>query len=74
MSEHDPVSFQLAGLGLRMYPESTLWMRLSLIKHQWALHDALTDRLPGLFVDDAPTGAGKTLAWLAPVVSRDSRQ
>jgi CRISPR-associated helicase Cas3, subtype CYANO len=69
MSEHDPVSFQLAGLGLRMYPGEYPVDEVIPHKHQWALHDALTDRLPGLFVDDAPTGAGKTLAWLAPVVS-----
>ncbi len=69
MSDHDPVSFQLAGLGLRMYPGEYPVDDVTPHKHQWALHDALTDRLPGLFVDDAPTGAGKTLAWLAPVVS-----
>ena len=69
MSDHNPVSFQLAGLGLRMYPGEYPVDDVTPHKHQWALHDALTDRLPGLFVDDAPTGAGKTLAWLAPVVS-----
>ncbi len=69
MSDHDQVSFQLAGLGLRMYPGEYPVSDVTPHKHQWALHDALTDRLPGLFVDDAPTGAGKTLAWLAPIVS-----
>lgn len=69
MSDREPVSFQLAGLGLRMYPGEYPADEVTPHKHQWALHDALTDRLPGLFVDDAPTGAGKTLAWLAPVVS-----
>ncbi len=69
MSDHDPVSFQLAGLGLRMYPGEYPVDDITPHKHQLALHDALTNRLPGLFVDDAPTGAGKTLAWLAPVVS-----
>ncbi len=69
MSDHNQVSFQLAGLGLRMYPGEYPVDSVTPHKHQWALHDALTDRLPGLFVDDAPTGAGKTLAWLAPVVS-----
>ncbi len=66
---HDPVSFQLAGLGLRKYPGEYPVDDVTPHKHQWALHDALTERISGLFVDDAPTGAGKTLAWLAPTVS-----
>ena len=69
MSDHDPVSFQLAGLGLQMYPGAYPVDDVTPHKHQWALHDALSGRTPGLFVDDAPTGAGKTLAWLAPAVS-----
>ena len=69
MSDHDPVSFQLAGLGLRMYSGEYPVDDVAPHKHQWAVHDALTNHVPGLFVDDAPTGAGKTLAWLAPVVA-----
>ena len=69
MSDHDPVSFQLAGLGLRMYPGEYPVEGITPHRHQWALHDALTTCEAGLFVNDAPTGAGKTLAWLTPVVS-----
>lgn len=69
MSDYDSVSFQLAGLGLRKYPGEYPVDGITPHRHQWALHDALTTHEPGLFVNDAPTGAGKTLAWLAPVVS-----
>lgn len=69
MSEYDSVSFQLKGLGLREYPGDYPVDGITPHQHQWALHDALTNRESGLFVNDAPTGAGKTLAWLAPVVA-----
>lgn len=69
MSDSDPVSFQIAGLGLRTYPGEYPVNGITPHRHQWALHDALTAREPGIFVNDAPTGAGKTLSWLAPVVS-----
>ncbi len=68
MSEQESISFQLAGLGLRTYPGEYPVNGITPHHHQWALHDALCNREPGLFVDDAPTGAGKTLAWLAPAV------
>ncbi|NGM71597.1 type I-D CRISPR-associated helicase Cas3' [Natronolimnobius sp. AArcel1] len=69
MSNPDPVTFQLAGLGLRTYPGEYPVDGITPYRHQWALHDALTAREPGTFVNDAPTGGGKTLSWLAPVIS-----
>lgn len=69
MSDYHPVSFQLAGLGLRTYPGDFPVDGITPHRHQWALHDALTAHESGIFVNDAPTGAGKTLSWLAPVVS-----
>jgi len=69
MSKLDPVSFQLAGLGLHTYPGEYPVDGITPYRHQWALHDALTSREPGIFVNDAPTGGGKTLSWLTPVIS-----
>lgn len=69
MPEREAVSVQLAGLGLRMYPGDYPVADITPYRHQWALYDALAAREPGLYVNDAPTGGGKTLSWLAPVVA-----
>jgi len=70
MSELPQSSIRLKGLALREYSSSSYPVNDILPhRHQWALHDALTNDVPGAFVNDAPTGAGKTLSWLAPTVS-----
>jgi len=68
MSEHDPVSFQLAGAWSANVPPRVPCDEVIPHKHQWALHDALTDRLPGLFVDDAPTEPVKRWHGSLPAV------
>ena len=64
------LTVQLKGLALREYPGDSYPVNgVTPHRHQWALHDALTSGVPGVFVNDAPTGAGKTLSWLAPTIS-----
>jgi len=70
MSDTAPLSVQLKGLALREYSGGSCPVNgITPHRHQWALHDALTTDVPGIFVNDAPTGAGKTLSWLAPTIS-----
>jgi len=68
-SEAGPLTIQLTGLGLRMYPSDYPVADITPYRHQLALYDALTAREPGLYINDAPTGGGKTISWLTPVVA-----
>lgn len=70
MSDSKPLTVRLNGLALREYPGQSYPVDgIIPHRHQWALHNALTESVPGVFVNDAPTGAGKTLSWLAPAIS-----
>jgi CRISPR-associated endonuclease/helicase Cas3 len=70
MSDLSSSTVRLKGLALREYlGDSYPVDGVTPHRHQWALHDALTTGVPGVFVNDAPTGAGKTLSWLAPTIS-----
>lgn len=68
MSDYDPLTFKLAGLGMRMFPGEYPAKNIDPHRHQWGMYDALKKRVPGAFVNAAPTGGGKTESWVAPVV------
>ncbi|AUV82904.1 type I-D CRISPR-associated helicase Cas3' [Salinigranum rubrum] len=70
MSDFEPLTFRLAGLGLRMYPGDYPAQNLDPHRHQWGMYDALTSGISGAFVNAAPTGSGKTESWVAPVVEK----
>jgi CRISPR-associated endonuclease/helicase Cas3 len=71
MSDMSPIDIRLKGLAMREYPGDSYPVEgVTPHRHQWALYDALTSGVPGVFVNDAPTGAGKTLSWLAPTISQ----
>jgi CRISPR-associated endonuclease/helicase Cas3 len=68
MSDYDSFDFRLAGLALRQFPGDYPADGIDPYRHQWGLYDALSDGVSGAFVNAAPTGGGKTLSWVAPVV------
>ena len=71
MPEYEPLTFQLAGLGLRKYPGDYPAQSIDPHRHQWGMYDALTGGVSGAFVNAAPTGSGKTESWVAPVVEEE---